>query len=84
MDESCLSPICLCSKDANDIVLSESRDSADVFPAHARLKDTNEDPTRVRKTQIRQLAASGGCIAYPKSHGISGGWAIAGGIIGAA
>jgi hypothetical protein len=84
MDESCLSPSCLRSRDANGIVLPESRDSAHVLPAHACLQDTNEGPTRVRKTQIRQLAASGRCIAYTKSHGISGGWAMAGGIIGAA
>jgi len=84
MDESCLSQTRLCSRNANGVVLSESRDPADVLPAHACLKDTNEGPTRVRTTQIRQLATSGRCIAYTKSHGISSGWAIAGGIIGVA
>ena len=84
MDESCLSPTCLCSRNANGVVLSESRDPADVLPVHACLDNTNEGPTTVRTTQIRQLATSGRCIAYTKPHGISSGWTIAGGIIGAA
>jgi hypothetical protein len=78
MDESCLSPSSFRTPDTKDTVSLEPRDSANVLPRHAGLEDKNEDSTRVRKTQIRQLTASGGCIAHAKSHGISGGWATLG------
>jgi hypothetical protein len=60
------------NSNAKDKISLEPGDSANVLPRHAGLADTNEDQTRVRKTQIRQLAASGRCIAYAKPHGIPG------------
>jgi len=49
-----------------------SRNPNNVLPHHAGIRDSHEDETRVRETQIRGTAQDSGCAVNEQSPGVSG------------